>query len=110
MMPGRLLARFGPSTPTLNRVWRASTASTVRLGKFYKTKVVGRVCFSGADHIVGPEFWIRKDLGPMCFPGESIFFLNLTARRVVVRRGFVDQIRIHLEGSLCDWKRVELVA
>ncbi len=34
---------------------------------FYKTKVIGKDCFSGADHIFGPVIWIWKDLGPMCF-------------------------------------------
>ncbi len=35
--------------------------------KFYKTKVVGKICFSGG----GSSFWAKiqiwKDLGPMCF-------------------------------------------
>ena len=36
---------------------RASTAATVRLGKFfYKTKVVGKVCFRGG----GSYFWARN--------------------------------------------------
>ncbi len=40
----------------LNRVWRASTASTLRLRNFfYKNKVVGKVCFSGGRSY----FWAR---------------------------------------------------
>jgi hypothetical protein len=52
----------------LNRVWGASTASTVRLGKnFIKQKLLGRTILVGVDHIFGPVIWIWKDLGPMCF-------------------------------------------
>jgi hypothetical protein len=41
----------------LNRVWGASIASIVRLGKnFIKTKVVGKICFSGG----GSSFWARN--------------------------------------------------
>jgi hypothetical protein len=36
-------------------------------GKVYYTKVVGKIFFSGADHIFGPVIRIWKDLGPMCF-------------------------------------------
>jgi hypothetical protein len=28
----------------------------------------------GADHTFGPEFWIRKDLGPMCFWSHGQLF------------------------------------
>ena len=35
--------------------------------KFYKTKVVGKDRFRGADHIFGMLIRIWKDLGPMCF-------------------------------------------
>jgi hypothetical protein len=50
--PGHRLC-FGPwGQGALNRVWRASTAATVRLGKLYKTKVVGKVCFSGVGRII----------------------------------------------------------
>jgi hypothetical protein len=70
----RLLARFGPSTLTpgvrgaLNRAWRASTASTMRLGKkFIKQNLKGRSVLVGADNISGPVIWIWKDVGPMCF-------------------------------------------
>jgi len=73
-MVERFLARFQPCTPTprvrgaLNRVWGASTASTVGLGKNYiKQKLWGRTVLVGADHIFGPVIWIWKDLGPMCF-------------------------------------------
>jgi hypothetical protein len=31
----------------------------------YKTKVVGKDCFNGADHIFGPIIQIWNDLGPM---------------------------------------------
>ncbi len=41
---------------------------------FYKTKVVGKACFSGADHTFGPEIRIRKDLGPMCFWSHGQLF------------------------------------
>ena len=34
---------------------------------FYKTKVVVKDYFSGADHIFGTLIRIWKDLGPMCF-------------------------------------------
>ena len=52
----------------LNRVWGASTASTVRLAKnFIKQKLYGRTVLVGADHIFGTLIWIWKDLGPMCF-------------------------------------------
>jgi hypothetical protein len=64
--------RFGPSTPTprvrgaQNRVWSASTASTVRLGKIFITqKLYGRSVLVGADHTFGPVIRIWKDLGPM---------------------------------------------
>jgi hypothetical protein len=44
----------------LNRVWRASTAATVRLGKkIYKTKVVGKVCFSG-----GGSYFLARNPDP----------------------------------------------
>ena len=57
----------------LNRVWRASTAATVRLGKkIIKQKLWGRSVLVGADHIFGPEIQIRKDLGPMCFQANFI--------------------------------------
>jgi len=35
--------------------------------KLKKTKVVGKICLVGADHIFVPIIWIWKDLGPMCF-------------------------------------------
>ena len=34
---------------------------------FYKTKVVGKDCFSGGGSYFGPAIQIWKDLGPMCF-------------------------------------------
>ena len=59
----------------LNRVQRASTAATVRLGKiFIKQKLYGRSVFVGADHIFGPEIRIQKDLGPMCFWSHGQLF------------------------------------
>ncbi len=71
--PGHRLC-FGPPgwTPGvrggLNRVWRASTTSSVRLGKkFIKQKLQGRSVLVGADHIFVPIIQIWKDLGPMGF-------------------------------------------
>ncbi len=71
-LPGHRLC-FGPwgaprGQGALNRVWRASTASTVRLGKkFIKPKLQGRSVLMGADNIFVPVIQIWKDLGPMCF-------------------------------------------
>ncbi len=59
----------------LNRVWGASKASTVRLGKnFIKQKLQGRSVLVGVDHIFGPIIQIWKDLGPMCFWGHGESF------------------------------------
>jgi hypothetical protein len=73
-MVERFLARFQPCAlipgvwGALKRVWGASTASTVRLGKnFIKQKLLGRTVLVRADHIFGPIIWIWKDLGTMCF-------------------------------------------
>ena len=33
----------------------------------YKTKVAGYPQLSGVGHFIGPQIWIRKDLGPVCF-------------------------------------------
>ncbi len=77
-MAERFLAWFKPCTPTprvrgaLNRVWGASAASTVRLGK--KTKVVGKDHLRVADHIFGTLIQIWKDLGPMCFCSHGQLF------------------------------------
>ncbi len=52
----------------LNMAWRASTASTMRLGKhFIKHKLQGRSVLGGADLIFGAVIQIWMDLGPMCF-------------------------------------------
>jgi hypothetical protein len=52
----------------LNRVRRASTASTVRLGKnLMKQNMERRSILVGSDHIFGPVIWIWKDVGPMYY-------------------------------------------
>ncbi len=62
----------------LNRVWRASTAATVRLGKiFIKQKLQGRSVLVGADHIFGPEIQIWKDLAP-CASGAMVNYFQAT--------------------------------
>jgi len=80
-MVERFSARFQPCMLTprvrgaLNRVWGASTASTVRLGKkILKQKLYGRTVLVVADHIFGPIIWIWKGLGPRCFWSHGLSF------------------------------------
>jgi hypothetical protein len=59
----------------LKRVWRASTAATVRLGNnFIKQKLQGRSVLVWADHIFRSNIRSRKDLGPMCFWSHGQLF------------------------------------
>jgi hypothetical protein len=62
--------------------------------KFYKTKVVGKVCFSGADHIFGPVIRIWKDLGPMCFWSRGQSFSG---------KFYYTKVVTHLLSSHLDW-------
>jgi hypothetical protein len=52
----------------------------------------------GADHIFGPEIWIRKDLGPMCFWSHGQLFSGnfyYTKGVVLLPNGKVGQVLTH---------------
>ena len=48
--------------------WWGSGASAVYFGgHFIKQKLLGTHNLVGVGHLFGPQIWIWKDLGPVCF-------------------------------------------